>query len=115
MKLLIDENISPDVSKYLKSLGYDVKDARDCCKGFLDEKIVEVAKNEERTIITFDLDFGDLYRNLGVSSIVLRLRTKNPLKIQEHLSSFLKMISEQKIDMKSKLAVIREGKIRLIG
>jgi len=46
---------------------------------------------------------------------VLRLRTKNPPSVLKFLLDFFKAISEQKIDMKNKLAVIKEGKIRLIG
>lgn len=115
MKLLIDENISPEITKNLRTLGYDVSSARESCKGCPDEEIVEIAKKEERTIITFDLDFGELYRNLGVSSIVLRLKTKNPAVVLNHLLNFFKTMSDQKIDMKNKLAVIKEGKIRLIG
>lgn len=115
MKLLIDENISPEITKNLRTLGYDVNSARESCKGCPDEEIVEIAKKEERIIITFDLDFGELYRNLGVSSIVLRLKTKNPPAVLKCLLDFFKTMSDQKIDMKNKLAVIKEGKIRLIG
>jgi predicted nuclease of predicted toxin-antitoxin system len=112
---LIDENISPEVFQKLNNLGYDVISARDTCKGCPDEKIVEIARAEDRVIITFDLDFGELYRNLGVSSIVLRLRTKNPSSVLKYLLSFFKKIADQKIDLKNKLAVIREGRVRLIG
>jgi predicted nuclease of predicted toxin-antitoxin system len=115
LKLLIDENISPEVTRNLRTLGYDVNSARESCKGCPDEEIVEIAKKEERTIITFDLDFGELYRNLGVSSIVLRLKTKRPSAVLKCLLDFFKTMSDQKIDMKNKLAVIKEGKIRLIG
>lgn len=115
MKLLIDENISPEITENLRTLGFDVSSTRECCKGCPDERIVEIAKKEERIIITFDRDFGEIYRNLGASSIVLRLRTKNPPSVLKFLLDFFKAISEQKIDMKNKLAVIKEGKIRLIG
>ncbi|HLA48182.1 MAG: hypothetical protein A3I04_08165 [Nitrospinae bacterium RIFCSPLOWO2_02_FULL_39_110] len=115
MKLLIDENISPIVTEHLRSLGYDVKSIRECCKGYDDEKVVEIALHEERTIITYDLDFGDLYRNFGVSSIILRLRTRNPAIAVKYLVSYLLIMKEHQIDMKGKLAVVTEGKIRTIG
>jgi predicted nuclease of predicted toxin-antitoxin system len=115
LRLLIDENISPEITNNLRLLGYDIKSVRECCKGCHDEKIVEIAKEEERIIITFDLDFGELYRNLGTSSIVLRLRTKNSSLVLKYLLDFLRTISEQKIDMRNKLAILKEGKIRLIG
>jgi predicted nuclease of predicted toxin-antitoxin system len=115
LKLLIDENIPPEITRNLRTLGYDVKSVRECCKGSHDEKIAEIALKEERIIITYDLDFGELYWRFGAGSIVLRLRTKNPTLVLKHLIGFLKTISEQKIEMKNKLAILKEGKIRLIG
>ncbi len=115
MKLLIDENISPEITAYLRTLKYNVKSIRECCKGYKDEKVVEVALSEERIIVTYDLDFGGLYRNLGASSVILRLRSKNPSVVSKYLANFLDMLKKQKIDMKDKLAIVTEGKVRLIG
>jgi len=115
LKLLIDENISPEITSHLRTLKYNVKSIRECCKGFDDEKIVKIALKEERLIVTYDLDFGELYRNFGASSLILRLRTKNPSIVLKYLVNFLNTLKEQKIDMKNKLAIITEGKARLIG
>ena len=115
MKLLIDENISPDITSRLRALKYDVKSIRECCKGCEDEKIVEIALKEERLIVTYDLDFGELYRNFGASSLILRLRSKNPSIVLKYLLNFLSTLKEQDIDMKNKLAIVTEGKVRLIG
>ncbi len=115
MKLLIDENISPEITADLKALNYDVKSISECCKGYDDKKVVEIALREERIIVTYDLDFGELYRNFGASSIILRLRTKKPPMIVKYLINFLRTAEIQKIDMRSKLAIITEGKVRLVG
>lgn len=115
MKLLIDENISPLIADHLKAQNYDVKSIRDCCKGYPDERVVELAISEGRVIVTYDLDFGELYRNLGASSIILRLRTRKPSAVQKHLLSFLHTAENKKMDMKNKLVIISEGKVRVIG
>lgn len=115
MKLLVDENISPEITARLRTLKYDVKSIRECCKGYEDEKVVEVALSEKKIIITYDLDFGELYRNFGASSVILRLRSKNPSVVSKYLVNFLNTLKEQKIDMKNKLAIVTEGKVRLIG
>lgn len=115
MRLLIDENISPEITAHLRLLDYDVKSISECCKGFDDEKVVEIAIREERIIVTYDLDFGELYRNFGASSIILRLRTKKSTIVVKYLTSFLQSVRLQKIDMKYKLAIVTEGKVRLIG
>lgn len=115
MKLRIDENISPEIISHLRTLKYNVKSIRECCKGFDDEKVVKIALKEERLIVTYDLDFGELYRKFGASSLILRLRTKNPSIVLKCLVNFLNTLKEQKIDMKNKLAIITEGKASLIG
>ena len=79
------------------------------------KRLLKLLLKEERIIITYDLDFGELYRNFGASSIILRLRSKNPLVVLEYLVEFLRTMEKQKIDMKNKLAIIREGRVRMIG
>ena len=115
MKLLVDENISPEITAYLRAHDYDIKSISECCKGYEDERVAEIAISEERIIITYDLDFGEIYRNLGASSIILRLRTKKPASVIKYLADFLHTVKTQKISLKGRLAIITEGKARLIG
>ncbi|MFO7991380.1 MAG: DUF5615 family PIN-like protein [Thermoplasmata archaeon] len=60
MKLLIDENIPPVISKYLTDKGHDVLQVRDLAKGTGDEDIVKIAIDMDRDILTLDLDFGHI-------------------------------------------------------
>ncbi len=63
MRFLVDENIFPKITSYLRSLGHDVKSLRD--EGLFritDDKIVQMARNENRTIITFDKHFGNVLK-----------------------------------------------------
>ena len=115
MRLLIDENIPVEIAEKLRLLGHDVKSIRECCRGVEDEKVIEIAIKEKRVIITYDLDFGELYRNLGAGAVVLRLRTRQPAIVLNHLVDSLAAIERQKIDIQSKLAILKEGKLRLIG
>lgn len=76
-KFLLDANISPETAVFLRSLGIDVKSLTAAGLGGLeDEAVMVLARKERRTLITFDLDFGELYyfsagKNFGV--IILRL------------------------------------------
>jgi len=60
LKLLIDENIPPLVSEFLKDMGHDVKEVREIAKGTDDKNIVEIALEKDRDILTLDLDFGQI-------------------------------------------------------
>ena len=63
MRFLTDENIFPQVVTFLRKSGHDVKDIQESgLYQITDDKIVEIATQEERTIITFDKHFGDILR-----------------------------------------------------
>lgn len=62
IKFLLDANLSPITSNYLIKLGHNSKSITEEKLGYLkDTEIVKVAKKEKRIIITFDLDFGEIY------------------------------------------------------
>jgi predicted nuclease of predicted toxin-antitoxin system len=88
---------------------------RENYKGFPDEEIVKIAVEEGRTIITYDLGFSELYRNFGASSIILRLHSKKSSYVIDHLLRFLNQIKESNTDLKNKLAVITEARVRIVG
>ena len=76
MKLLLDQNLSPQTTIFLNSLGYDVTDVRQLnIAGASDNEIMHRAQQEGRTVITFDADFADISEfPLGTHSGVIRLR-----------------------------------------
>lgn len=77
--LLADENISPKVLAYLRSIGLDVLDTKEqrWC-GTADEELINRAYREQRFILTHDSDFGTLAINQGKPCYgILYLRIKN--------------------------------------
>ena len=63
MRFLVDENIFPKITSYLRSLGHDIKSLQE--EGIFripDDKIIRMAKDEDRTIITFDKHFGNVMK-----------------------------------------------------
>ncbi len=58
MKFLTDENIAISVVKHLRNKGHDVKDVKEeSLYGSPDKDIFELAKKENRIILTHDKDF----------------------------------------------------------
>lgn len=81
MRFLTDENIFPQTITFLRKSGHDVKDIQESgLHQITDDKIIETASQEERTIITFDKHFGDILRYPpdSLSGIIL-IRIHPPL------------------------------------
>lgn len=60
MKLLANENFPKDSVLFLRNLGYDVLSIGDDNPSITDKAIMEIAKAQERIILTFDRDYGEL-------------------------------------------------------
>jgi predicted nuclease of predicted toxin-antitoxin system len=74
MKLLLDENLSPALSRFLIEDGYDVVHVRDRGLASVTDDVVRaLAAAEERVLISADTDFGTLLARSGASepSVVL--------------------------------------------
>ena len=62
MKFLADENFPRPVLWLLRDAGNDVRSVAEECPGSSDEEVAELCDQDERVLLTFDKDFGDLYR-----------------------------------------------------
>jgi len=82
MKFLANENVPLKSVNYLLSKGFDIKAISIFSPGITDREVMEIAIAEQRTIITFDRDYGELifkndYRP-GAGVILLRLDEFQP-------------------------------------
>jgi len=61
MKFLLDVGISPELGRLLEEDGHEVRRITDYYSPrTADEDILEIARQEDETVITHDLDFGTL-------------------------------------------------------
>lgn len=117
VKLLLDANLSPKTRKYLEEkFSFNVIDLITENKhGLTDEKVVKLAKKEKRVIITFDLDFGEIYylsEKGKVGIIVLRIQDQRVESVNKVLAKFFQKEVEN-IDLEKSLVLIDENKIRI--
>ncbi len=73
MKLLADENIDAAIIAWLRSMGEDVLSAAETMRSAEDVSLLDRANAENRTVLTKDMDFGELvfHGRLASASIVL--------------------------------------------
>jgi predicted nuclease of predicted toxin-antitoxin system len=60
MKFIVDENLEPSISNWLKNKGYDTFCVLQEATSIDDTTVLSIANKEERIIITNDKDFGEL-------------------------------------------------------
>jgi len=98
MRFLADAGISPTTVEFLRQLGHDAVHVRDVgMQRATDQDVVERARAENRVIVAFDLDFGEILA-LGVldrpSVILFRLADETPGSVNRRLESVLSERSE---------------------
>ena len=90
MRLLLDMNMPAVIAEQLRAAGHDVVHVLDVGYGAVpDLDIFKHAAEENRIVVTFDLDFGEiaaLAEHPGPGIILLRLRAIRRARLWERLS-----------------------------
>jgi len=79
LKFIVDTQLPPKLSTFLKQIGLDSIHTSDFNKGHLlnDSEIIDIAKSQSRIIITKDKDFYDYFFLFGPPPKVLLLKVGN--------------------------------------
>ena len=80
MRFLADENLPGNAVAEIEAAGHDIVWVRTVAPGSKDEDILALAVREERIILTFDKDFGELawHAGLPASSGIVLIRLPMP-------------------------------------
>jgi predicted nuclease of predicted toxin-antitoxin system len=115
MKFLADMGISPKTVAFLQSLGHDALHLHALgLDRSSDSSILEKARDDQRVLLTHDLDFGELIAAGGTklpSVVIFRLRNMH----HDRVDRYLDRIVAQHQDALERGAVISvtEGQIRV--
>ena len=116
IKFLTDENISPQVISALRTKGYNVKDIKEeKIFGISDEEVIELARKEERVILTCDKDFANLIKfplqsHKGV--VLLGFSNLSPSNI---IKSFLPLLETSLAHkLSGALVIVKDNYIEII-
>ena len=114
VKILTDENVSPKVVVFLRSIGMDVIDVKEQhWHGRGDDEILNIAYQERRFVFTHDSDFGTLAVNMGrpyYGIIYLRLKSLKPANVIK----ICDRVFNKSLDVSSgTILVIEETRIRV--
>ncbi|MCA6573582.1 MAG: DUF5615 family PIN-like protein [Pseudanabaena sp.] len=117
MKFKIDENLPIELAEILQNEGYDASTIySESLKGAKDPTVIAVCQDEQRVLVTLDLDFADIqtYPPQNYAGIiVLRVYRQDKPYL---LSFFQQLIPEiRQHPLKGNLWIVEEGKIRIRG
>jgi len=110
-KLLADENIPRKTVEILKNEDLDITSVSETSPGLSDRAVIEQANKENRIIITFDKDFGELIfkERLKVKGLILlRIAPSSP----EHIAERIRHTLSQVTPLENKIVTVREDRTR---
>lgn len=113
LRLLANENFPGPLIRELRRRGHDVASVKEAMRGATDREVLEQAREDNRLVVTFDKDFGELaYRArlpVGSGVILFRLSGADPATDNARvLAAF-----ESGIDWSGSFAVVTDERIRV--
>ena len=111
MRFLADENLPQAAAKELARRGFDIVSIAVAAPGARDIDVIERARREQRVLLTFDKDFGELARGRGAAHgiVLFRLPVGTPGKIGVELADLIC----SRNDWVGHFSVVEPGRIRM--
>jgi len=115
VKFKLDENLPAEAALVLRSAGHDALTVLDQQLGGKDDRtIIHICSQENRILITLDLDFADVTtyppeKNQGI--IVFRLERQDKQFVLDSLTRLLPNFEIEKV--KGHLWIVEESRIRI--
>ena len=113
MRFPANENFPGDAVRALRAAGHDLAWVRTDAPGSLDPEVLALAVRENRVLLTFDKDFGELAWRAGLpasSGIVLfRLPMPSPTDVGPVIASII----GSRGDWAGHFSVVEPGRIRM--
>ena len=113
MRLLANGNFPAEAVEVLRSRGHDVVWVRTDAPGSTDRQVLGRAVADNRLLITFDKDFGELAFRAGLPAscgvVLFRIRLTAPSQVAQRAAAAL----ESRADWAGHFAVILDDRIRM--
>ncbi|MGH8499556.1 MAG: DUF5615 family PIN-like protein [Methylococcales bacterium] len=114
MKLKIDENLPAEIAVLLQEAGYNATTVLEQeLGGSVDPSIASMCRNENRALVTLDMDFADIRTyppNQYPGLIVLRPRRQDKPHLVRTVTSLIPIFSKE--PLQHRLWIVENDKIR---
>lgn len=113
MRILANENFPADAVSALRDQGHNVVWIRTDSPGISDNEVLECAQRENRILITFDKDFGELAFRLKLPAlngiILFRISATSSNQVAQAAVAAI----ESRTDWRGHFAVVEDSRIRM--
>jgi predicted nuclease of predicted toxin-antitoxin system len=113
MRLCANENIAEDCVSRLRQRGHDVLWIRETAAGSSDLEVISRARSEQRLLITFDKDFGEMVFRQAANTthgiILFRISQPSSMAVSERIASVL----DSRNDWSGHFSVVDDSTIRM--
>ncbi len=114
MRLLANENFPGEAVEALREQGYDVAWVRTDAPGSSDAQVLRRAQHEQRILLTFDKDFGELAFRAGLPASCGIVLFRIPASSAEYVARVAVAALSGRTDWPGHFAVVEERRIRMI-
>ncbi len=112
VRLLANENFPLPSVEVLRAAGHDVLAISECASQASDQEVLAIAVEQNRWILTFDRDYGELVFTRGLahppSIILLRLESYRP----EQPGELLLRLFNEELSFAGSFVVVETGRLR---
>jgi len=113
MVFLADESCDHAVVRALRKAGHDVLAVSEISPRADDDAVLELARHEQRILLTEDKDFGQLVYADGHATAGVLLIRYSPASRPMLPGAVLKLIVDRGADLQGRFVVMSPGRVRL--
>ena len=110
-RFIADENIPKEAVDLLKKQGLDIVSVTDFAFGLGDKEVLDIANSNDRIVITFDKDFGQLIfkkKRKTKGLMLLRFVPKSP----QQTATIIQQVLATKIKIENSIVTVKKDSIR---
>jgi len=115
VRFCANENLSEETILRLRRDGHDVVWIRELAPGIADHEVLARARADDRVLLTFDKDFGELVYHLGSAAsrgiILFRISQLSAASVAERISKIL----ASRTDWEGHFSVVDDAVVRMRG
>ena len=113
-KFLANENVSVETVELARQSGLDFSWVAEIQPGMDDEGVLALTLTEQRILVTFDKDFGEMAFRQGKQAICGVVLFRVRLRDAEMVARFVVSVLGQRIPWEGHFSVAREGRLKTL-